>query len=304
MSDTPFKRFLDENHLYSHLFENLSEKNELLARSAETVFCMHGAKLSSYASDILSFLEESEYAADYVDRFINRIAYLNGLQDRFDAEPTPGNLCDPFTKIDRGDYNIALLLSILVSNHRMEIMQNLKEFLSFVNKPTGRIASVGMGTGYELKLVADTLPGWCIEGYDTDEKTHEDVKRLLQFFNVKNDISLRFLFPNDRPDEGGPYNALLLCELLEHLEDPPGFLKMAKSFLSPDGFMFVTMAVNIAQEDHIYLYPTIDRCRKELSDTGLMILFEKISPMTIRPLSPSENRQKIFSRGNYMAVVR
>ena len=47
--------------------------------------------------------------------------------------------------------------------------------------------------------------------------------------------------------------------------------------------MFVTMAVNIAQEDHVFLYPDIAACRKQIKDSGLQIHWEWISPQTSLP---------------------
>jgi len=299
-----FKRFLSENQQCNQLYGTLSEQDELLAKSFEKVFEMHKKRLERYATDILSFLAQSEYGADYVQRFINRVRYLNTLQASFDANPVQEKLYDASAKVDRGDYNVALLLSIIISNHRTEIMQGLLEFISFIKKPEGRIASVGMGTGYELKLVHESLPKWIIEGYDTDEKAHTDARKLLHYFNITDNIRFGGLFPDDRPSIDTLYDAILLCELMEHLEDPSGFLKKVRTCLKPGGLIFVTMAVNIAQEDHIYLYASINDCRKQLADCGFVTIIEKIIPMTIRSISSVKDREALFQRGNYMAIVQ
>ncbi len=304
MNNDAFKNFLLENQQCNKLYRTLSEQDELLARSFEKVFEMHNKRLGRYATDILSFLEQSEYRADYVQRFINRVKYLNMLQASFDANPIQEKLYDTSAKVDRGDYNVALLLSIIVSNHRLEIMQSLLEFISFIKKPEGRIASVGMGTGYELKLVHESLPKWIIEGYDTDEKAHTDARKLLHYFNITDNIRFGGMFPDDRLSTDTLYDAILLCEIMEHLEDPSSFLKKMRTCLKPGGFIFVTMAVNIAQEDHIYLYASINECRKQLIECGLVTIIEKIIPMTIRSISSAKDREALFQRGNYMAIVQ
>jgi len=304
MSSYTFEQFISDYPQCARLYQVLSAHDSLLARSLETVFEMHGKQLGKYVTDILSFLEQSEYQPDYPERFIKRVNHLNTLQETFNANPTTANLHGPNSDVDRGDYNIALLLSIIISNHRTEIMQSLLEFISFIKRPQGRIASVGMGTGYELKLAHDTLPGWTIEGYDNDEKAHADAKKLLRHFNIVDGIRFGGLFPDDRPTPDTHYDAILLCEILEHLEDPVDFLNTVKTCLKPGSFMFLTMAINIAQEDHIYLYPSIDACRKQLAECGLKPMIEKIVPMTIRPILRSENREAIFQRGNYVAIVQ
>ena len=219
-----FNQFLTKCPQCERLYKSLSVNDDLLAKSFETVFKMHSKRLGRYAVDLLSFLEQSEYQTDYIERFTRRVKYLNFLQESFDTNPIRDKLYDPSAQVDRGDYNVALLLSIIVSNHRMEIMQSLAEFIAFIKRPQGCIASIGMGTGYELKLIHDTLPGWTIEGYDNDKKAHEDARKLLHYFNVpENNIRFGGLFPDDRPAADATYDAILLCELLEHLEDPSGF---------------------------------------------------------------------------------
>ena len=71
--------------------------------------------------------------------------------------------------------------------------------------------------------------------------------------------------------------------------------------LKDTGLMFVTMAINIAQEDHVFLYRSIDSCRKQICDIGFKVLSEWIAPQTIFALP--ENREEDFKKGNYVAVI-
>jgi hypothetical protein len=75
-----------------------------------------------------------------------------------------------------------------------------------------------------------------------------------------------------------------------------------REYLKEDGRAFVTMAINIAQEDHIFLYPTIESCRAQLRDAGLYTVSEWITPQTV--LSIPANREQSFQKGNYIAVVQ
>ena len=50
------------------------------------------------------------------------------------------------------------------------------------------------------------------------------------------------------------YGKIVLCEILEHLAEPETALRNMRAALHPEGTMFATMAINIAQEDHVFLY--------------------------------------------------
>jgi SAM-dependent methyltransferase len=75
------------------------------------------------------------------------------------------------------------------------------------------------------------------------------------FFGISEDIFLGGCFPLDQcPDEShGRYDAIVLSEVLEHLADPAEALGTLRDCLRDDGLMFATMAINIAQEDHVFL---------------------------------------------------
>ncbi|MFC1749792.1 class I SAM-dependent methyltransferase [Pseudomonadota bacterium] len=256
------------------------------------------------AEPILSFLE-STYSKSYLQIYEDRVRQLMLIQQDFNASPSLLRLGDSSRSVDRVAYNITLLASIVFTNHRYEIMSQLNFFLQMVKKPSGVIASIGMGTGYETMLAANALNGWRIEGYDTDVDTHKTAARLLDFFDVSKKIELYNEFPlyDLQHDRVGIYDAIIFCEILEHLLDPLMALKSLKRALKPKGYIFLTMAVNIAQEDHIYWYPDIKACRLQIADAGLSIVGEKISPVTREVIPKSRNREVSFASGNYIALV-
>ena len=74
-----------------------------------------------------------------------------------------------------------------------------------------------------------------------------------------------------------------------------------RQYLARGGRAYVTMAINIAQEDHIFLYPDVDSCRIQLGEAGLNIVSEWVTPQTTLP--PPADREAGFRKGNYVAVV-
>jgi len=301
MTEGRFELFLQSHPRYCSAYDRLFAASRLLGTSAQLVYELHPEELGSVADDILSFVE-SAYPSNYLDTYISQVKRMAELQAQFDANPSPATLGDS-TAVGTEAYSLALLLSIVFTSHRFEIMQALDKFLR--NLPAesgGRLASVGCGTGYELKLVAELLPTWDVVGYDTEAEMHGRAEQLLRFFHISETVEFRNVFPlTDGSPIERPYDAVILCELLEHLPDPAQALRAVRRQLKDDGKMFLTAAINIAQEDHVFLYPDIETCRRQFSASGLEIEEEWIAPQTIR--IPPANRETGFRKGNYIATV-
>jgi len=267
------------------------------------VYELRPEALGPVADEILAFVQYA-FPFDYIGAYISRVNRMAELQGRFEANPSPATLGDS-SVVSSDAYSLALLLSIVFTNHRFEIMQVLARFLRELHADSaGRIASIGCGTGYELKLAAEMLPSWRIEGYDTDAEMRARAEQLLGFFLVSTKVDFRAAFPLEAatPEVAGQYDAIILCEVLEHLADPAQALRTLRECLKDSGKMFATMAINIAQEDHVFLYPDIESCRRQMRDSGLEVEYEWIAPQTIR--FPPANRETGFKKGNYIAIVK
>lgn len=299
-----FEDFLKEHPSYESATKELFENSMLLGISAQLVYENHGEALGPVADEILSFAEQT-YGAQFISKYISRVNDLAMLQEKFDANPSSATLGDQSAVVDPDAYALSLLLSIIFTNHRFELMRELSIFLNGVQERNhvGTLLSIGFGTGYELKMASEVLTGWRIEAYDTDSQMAVKARRLFDFFGITKDIFLGGYFPLDQcPDAlRGRYDAIVLSEVLEHLADPATALVTLRDCLRDEGRMFVTMAINIAQEDHIFLYPTINSCRQQIQNCGLVVAREWISPQTIFTLP--EDREDGFKRGNYIAVL-
>lgn len=306
-----FPHFLEAHPRYRGLYNALvhdaspGRTGRVLAAAARLLFTIQGDALGPVADEILEFVDYS-YPPGYADRYIARVSDLAALQRRFDQNPSTQTLGDPNVHVDRGDYNLSLLLSIILTNHRFEIMSQLSGLLSALGRQrnSGRLVSIGAGTGYELLLAARALAGWEIEAYDIDEATRQRAKQLWSFFHVGGNWDIDALFPLESSDPTflGRYDAVIMCELCEHLRDPLGALCRVRDYLKDEGRAFVTMAINIAQEDHVFLYPAVEACRSQLRDSGLHIVSEWLAPQVV--LAVPANREKDFKKGNYIAVAK
>jgi SAM-dependent methyltransferase len=298
-----FEEFLGNHPAYNAAFQTIEEQSRVLALAAAGVYETHGDELGPIADEILNYVN-SQYSGDYVRHYVARVEQLQELDARFTRNPSAATLGDPALQVDRSVYDLGLLLSILFTSHRFEIIQQLRGFLKSLPAPTGRIASIGAGPGYEIKLISDALPGWKIESYDTSQESQRRAAKFLDFFQVRVPVHFEDLFPLDVPAGNlrCQYDAIVLCEILEHLTDPEAALRAVRECLREDGRAFITMAINIAQEDHVFLYPDIPSCREQIAASGLERVSEWIAPRAV--FGAPKDREKGFKKGNYVAVVK
>ena len=289
---------------YEEVLDRLEQTDTRLALAAYVVETLH-SDAAGVANDILRFCAHRYSGIDLLGEYMLRASGLEALQKRFDAQAQVEFLGDRSAVVPRDRYNISLLLSIVLTNHRFEIMRELEGFLRRLELNSGRIASIGTGTGFELRLIAAALPdGLQIESYDIDPTTRQEAEQYLRFFGIERQVLFGSEFPLDVVDPGfvNAFDALILCEVLEHLPDPARALASVRTYLTDRGHAFLTMAVNIAQEDHIFLYADIETCRRQIREAGLEIVREWITPQTtvVPPANPAD-RENGFRKGNYVA---
>ncbi len=258
------------------------------------------------ASDILRFITH-HYRGDVLAIYAKRVEGLRLLQKEF--ERTGGYSARSYAEVKPVDdemYKLALLLSFICTNHRFEILKELERFLHESRGGTRRLLSIGYGTGYELKLAWEALPGWIIEAFDNAEESLSYAKDLLGFFKC-GPMTLRTeYFPLETIDGHdqyrGAFGKIVACELLEHLENPVDALKNLREVLHEKGQIFLTMAINIAQEDHVFLYGSPQQAREQVLECGYRIVRDALSPAVALPFEEGK-REKIFRKGNYICIA-
>jgi SAM-dependent methyltransferase len=300
-----FAHFRRQHPAYDAALTWLTARNPVLALAAAALFAHYGERLGRRADELLAFLGAA--SPDYLARFDRRASALMALQQRFLAAPSPAALCDGGGAApSREDYDVALLASIVFTRHRFEIIEQLEAFYRYVARPALTVACIGIGTGYELMLARRGLGAVTLEGYDTDARARDGARRLLRFFDAAPGVTLAAEFPLHAPpaELAGRYDVVVMCELLEHLAQPDEALASVRAVLKPGGLAFVTMAVNLAQEDHIYWYPDVASCRAQIDGAGLARQHEWWAPATRASASHASDGDGRLAVGNYIAVVR
>ncbi len=270
---------------YEALAEYLKRSDAASYYGLTAVQRMYGETIRPYANDILSFLSHRGTACA-VEKYVARVGRLRRLQSEFEKT---GRYIAASSKqvqpIDSEQYKLALLISFICTSHRFDILRSLVSFLRMRCRAPRELLSVGYGTGYELKLAFDEAPGWRIAAFDSSPDSYEYASELLRFFGHPMDCLHQDVFSFECRDgvaaDRESFGKVILCELLEHLD----------------------MAVNIAQEDHVYVYRSAEQARTQVLECGFEIVQEILAPVVILPFSESK-RAELFKKGNYICIAR
>jgi 2-polyprenyl-3-methyl-5-hydroxy-6-metoxy-1,4-benzoquinol methylase len=137
----------------------------------------------------------------------------------------------------------------------------------------GRYLEVGPGHGY-LFLMAMELASYDeFHGVDLSEASIHQTKAIVEHFQPGRPVTLElrdFLAADSL--EVGTYDAIVMGEVLEHVERPGAFLRRIRELASPGAFIFVTTCVNAPAVDHIYLWRSTDELESLISECGLRVV--------------------------------
>lgn len=129
---------------------------------------------------------------------------------------------------------------------------------------------VGIGSGLYSRRLLQALPAVTGLGLDISPSSKAYTERQIAAFGLADRycVELRDVIhqPLDRTADW-----LVCVEVLEHLEDPPEFLRAFRRLLAPGGKAFITAALNAAHTDHIYLYRTVAEVEAEITQAGFAI---------------------------------
>lgn len=96
---------------------------------------------------------------------------------------------------------------------------------------------------------------------------------------------------------GGGFEALVCCEVLEHVDEPDRLLRSLAGAMAPGGIAFMSTVANLEADDHVYLFNDADHIRGMLHDNGWQVV-EDLANV----LPGAENWQPLPV--NYSAVLR
>lgn len=161
--------------------------------------------------------------------------------------------------ISRCDYDVFLMLTILVTKHRCAIMEEIVK-----HPPEGLPLVIGVGSGVELNFIGAVDGG---EAYDL----------YINPFARQAFPAWRFHEELYRPGSR-KYGTIYAIELLEHLDDPYAFVAGCHASLPVGGKLVATTAVNVPQFDHRYNFVSDDDFERRIADLGFAVEAKRVIP--------------------------
>lgn len=169
-------------------------------------------------------------------------------------------------------YLPGILLSQFLWHHHYQQLKFFREHFVPRAQAIGakRFFDVGVGTGFYSKEMLQALPNARGTGCDISEHSLAHTVKMLGRWGLVDRYSPQRVDILTGTFE--PADCIVSVEVLEHLEDPPQFLKALHSMLRQGGVGYITAAINAPNADHIYLYRTLDDVLEEIRLAGFKVL--------------------------------
>ncbi len=138
----------------------------------------------------------------------------------------------------------------------------------------GHYLEVGPGHGYYLVTSMRESAFGKFLGIDISEASIEQTQGVVEYFcpQTSSNFELRLAdFLDVEKLEEGDFDAIVMGEVLEHVEQPEAFLKRIAQLAKRDAYIFITTCINAPAIDHIYLWRNTDVLEEMIRDTGLRI---------------------------------
>lgn len=137
----------------------------------------------------------------------------------------------------------------------------------------GQYLEVGPGHGVFMMCAMRDSGYERFVGIDISPTSVEMTRALLgsgAFGDFDNyEIVEQDFFTTDTSDGG--YSAVVMGEVLEHVEDPGRFLQQIAAVTADDPFIFITTPVNAPAIDHIYLFDSVASIEALVAQAGLRV---------------------------------
>jgi 2-polyprenyl-3-methyl-5-hydroxy-6-metoxy-1,4-benzoquinol methylase len=137
----------------------------------------------------------------------------------------------------------------------------------------GRYLEVGPGHGFLLLAAIEEGGFEDLLAVDLSEASVEQTRTIVEHFHPGAPARIEqrdFLEAGDlRP---GTFDAIVMGEVLEHVEQPEVFLRRIAELATDDAFVFITTCINAPAVDHIYLWRTTDDLEEMIRASGLRIV--------------------------------
>ncbi len=110
-----------------------------------------------------------------------------------------------------------------------------------------------------------------LTAYDVSNSSIEATEKALNVLGVEKNVALVLQDVTSYVKSQKKYNAIVISEVLEHLENPIEAIKNLYQLLSADGLIYMNIPVNSPAPDHIYLWRKPEEVLDDVRNAGFEI---------------------------------
>lgn len=164
-----------------------------------------------------------------------------------------------------------LLSQILWANQARSFQFYVDQFLSKLPVDADYL-EVGPGHGLLMYFASQTLVEGTVTGWDASQSSIDMTRKMLETMNVSRPCHLEFGDVQETPSVTDRFDAVVVSEVMEHLERPEAALRTVHKVLNDTGLAFFNVPVNSPAPDHIYLWRSPEEVEDLVRNAGFAIV--------------------------------
>jgi 2-polyprenyl-3-methyl-5-hydroxy-6-metoxy-1,4-benzoquinol methylase len=263
-----------------NLLEKLKEKDPKNHKSANDVYLSLGADERERLEEYLNYQEECGRSDEMLlecYEMITKEAVLEGIYFRRHKTYRHSKYEEVAEKVYNDKeymtkYMVGLALTgFLWPNHVM-INRFFDSLLPKLSHKGGDLLEVGPGHGAYLQKTYSSGRFNKIHVIDLSKTSLELSKKLLGRMRI-NSTQVEYVHDDFLKihDSSKKYEAVIVGEVIEHVENPLEFIKKAEELLKPSGILFLTTCLNAPAIDHLYNWDSIMHLEAQLTSGNLVV---------------------------------
>ncbi|GHV51639.1 SAM-dependent methyltransferase [Synergistales bacterium] len=171
------------------------------------------------------------------------------------------------------NYVIGFAVSLYLWPHHMEVMRFYKKNIREGKGREGKGSYLEIGPGHGHLLVT-AMGNSNFDSYTAVDISQTSVDTTASYVKYclpgsNNYAVLRKNFFDF--DSSEKFDALVMGEVLEHVEEPEKFLRKIRELAADDAFIYISTAVNAPQFDHIHHFHSVEEVEDMFTRCGLKV---------------------------------
>jgi 2-polyprenyl-3-methyl-5-hydroxy-6-metoxy-1,4-benzoquinol methylase len=178
------------------------------------------------------------------------------------------------------NYLRGLLLSqVLWANQAAAFHFYVEQFLARL-KPEADFLEIGPGHGLLVYFAARSQQIRSITGWDVSDSSLSMTRHTLETIGINRQFTLSLHNILEPASVFQAYDAVVVSEVLEHLDRPEAALDSVLKALRPGGLAFFNVPTNSPAPDHIYLWDSPAAVEDLVRSRGFSIVSSDAAPTT------------------------